>query len=183
MAALTHLAATGRTAPPGQLLVGARYPHQRLLAADLGATAALPPDQLPRAVRRRSSSLALGAPTRDGQRLTGGADVVLDCVGSSESIGQALDMVRPRGRVVLIGMPAKVRVDLASALAPRGPRWSAPTPTASSRSAARSPLRTFDLALEVVPPWAPDAWCPPPTRWSDSKRRWPTPVRPAVEAP
>ena len=39
--------------------------------------------------------------------------MVFDCVGSSESITQALAMVRPRGRVVLVGMPGKVSVDLA----------------------------------------------------------------------
>lgn len=113
-AALAHLATTGRAAPPGGLLVGARYPHQRRLAAELGATDALPPDQLPRAVRRRSRSLALGPAAGPGQRLTGGADVVLDCVGSSDSIAQSLALVRPRGRVVLVGMPGKVHVDLAS---------------------------------------------------------------------
>ena len=46
-------------------------------------------------------------------RLTDGADVVFDCVGTSESITQALAMVRPRGRVVLVGMPGRVSVDLA----------------------------------------------------------------------
>jgi threonine dehydrogenase-like Zn-dependent dehydrogenase len=49
-----------------------------------------------------------------GERLTGGADVVFDCVGSAESIGQSLAMVRPRGTVVLVGMPGRVTVDLAS---------------------------------------------------------------------
>ena len=67
----------------------------------------VPPDQLPRAVRRESGSLVLAG------RLTGGADVVFDCVGSAESLTQAMAMVRPRGRVVLVGMPGKLHVDLA----------------------------------------------------------------------
>jgi threonine dehydrogenase-like Zn-dependent dehydrogenase len=67
---------------------------------------------LPRAVRRHSRSLAMADTVRS--RLTGGADVVFDCVGSSDSIEQSLEMIRPRGTVVLVGMPGRVSVDLAS---------------------------------------------------------------------
>lgn len=152
-AAISHLATTGRSVSPGDLLVGARYPHQRQLAVELGATDALPSEQLSRAVRRRSRSLALGAPTRGGQRLTGGADVVFDCVGSSDSIAQSLSMVRPRGRVVLVGMPAKVHVDLASL-------WHREVSLVGTYAygieqvgdgdSGSEPVRTFDLAFEVV---------------------------------
>ena len=163
VAALTHLVATGRMPVPATVLVGARYPHQRQLALALGATEALPPDQLARAVRRRSRSLAVGAPTVGGQRLTGGADVVLDCVGSSASVAQALDMVRPRGRIALVGMPGKVSVDLTSlwhrevSLAGAyayGVEDVAGHPAAAGRagkaSKAAEPVRTFALAAEVV---------------------------------
>lgn len=147
-AALSHLAGTGRTAAPGDLLVGARYPHQRRLAADLGASDALPPEHLARAVRRHSRSLALaGGPTASG-RLTGGADVVLDCVGSTDSLAQSLAMVRPRGRVVLVGMGSKVHVDLA-------PLWHREVRLLGAYAYGRedvagAPVRTFDLALEVA---------------------------------
>jgi threonine dehydrogenase-like Zn-dependent dehydrogenase len=47
-----------------------------------------------------------------GPRLSGGADVVIDAVGSAESIEQAIGLCRPRGRVVLLGMPGVVEVDL-----------------------------------------------------------------------
>ena len=53
-AALGHLAAAGRCAAPSAVLVGARYAHQQRLAREFGATEALAPDQLPRAVRRLS---------------------------------------------------------------------------------------------------------------------------------
>ena len=46
-------------------------------------------------------------------RLTEGADVVFDCVGSAASMTEALSLVRPRGKVVLVGMPGRVSVDLA----------------------------------------------------------------------
>jgi len=152
-AAISHLATTGRSASPGDLLVGARYPHQRRLAVEMGATDALPSDQLSRAVRRRSRSLALGAPTRGGQRLTGGADLVLDCVGSSDSIAESLSMVRPRGRLVLVGMPAKVHVNLASL-------WNREVSLIGAYAygvehvgeggRGAEPVHTFDLAFEVV---------------------------------
>jgi threonine dehydrogenase-like Zn-dependent dehydrogenase len=112
-AAISHLAATGRCPSPSALLVGARYPHQQRLARELGCTEALPPDQLPRAVRRNTHSLSYGGASGMTATLSGGADVVLDCVGSPESIAASLAMVRPRGTVVMVGMPGKVTVDLA----------------------------------------------------------------------
>jgi len=146
VAALGHLAARGLLPVPRSVVVGARYAHQRALAGDFGATSALPSDQLPRAVRRHSRSLATGG-TSSG-RLTGGADVVFDCVGSAESIASALDVVRPRGAVVLIGMPGRLSVDLA-------PLWHREVRLAGAyaygtETAGPSPRPTFALALEAV---------------------------------
>jgi threonine dehydrogenase-like Zn-dependent dehydrogenase len=132
------------------VLVGAKYSHQRHQAESLGADTVVPPDQLPRAVRRQSGSLVLAG------RLTGGADVVFDCVGSAESLTQAMAMVRPRGRVVMVGMPGKLHVDLA-------PLWhreiqlvgayaygvERPGSPASSDPAAPA-RRTFALAMDVI---------------------------------
>ncbi|MDP7599477.1 MAG: zinc-binding dehydrogenase, partial [Acidimicrobiales bacterium] len=52
--------------------------------------------------------------TQDGSvdRLSGGADVVIDCVGSSDSLTDAMAITRPRGRIVLVGMPATVTLEL-----------------------------------------------------------------------
>ncbi|HEY6624250.1 MAG TPA: zinc-binding dehydrogenase [Acidimicrobiales bacterium] len=157
-----------RPTTPCTVLVGAKYSHQRSLAESLGADTVVPPDQLPRAVRRESGSLVLAG------RLTGGADVVFDCVGSAESLTQAMAMVRPRGRVVLVGMPGKLHVDLAPlwhreillvgayAYGVERPGSSASTstrPTASrpaafkraadSQASAPAP-RTFALAMDVI---------------------------------
>lgn len=152
VAAITTLAATGRIPAPADVLVGARYAHQRRLATRVGATAAITPVQLARSVRRRSGSLRLGDPEQKGRSrtLTGGADVVLDCVGSSESITQSLAMVRPRGRLVLVGMPGKVHVDLASL-------WQREVELAGAYAYGVETLadgsgraRTFDLAFDVV---------------------------------
>jgi len=92
---------------PGSITVGARYEHQGALAVELGADRAVRPTELLRAVRRRSSSFVVS------RHLSSGADTVFDCVGSAESIAQAISLVRPGGEVVLLGMPAAVRLDLA----------------------------------------------------------------------
>jgi threonine dehydrogenase-like Zn-dependent dehydrogenase len=103
------------------------------------------PDQLARAVRRRSGSLVLAG------RLTDGADVVFDCVGTSESLTQCLGMVRPRGRVVLVGMPGRVSVDLA-------PLWHRELTLVGAYAYGSeealpeppAPRRSFALAIDVV---------------------------------
>ena len=148
--ALGHLAAAGRCPAPSALLVGARYPHQQRLARELGCTEALPPDQLPRAVRRHSRSLSYGGAPGTTATLSGGADVVLDCVGSPESIAQSLAMVRPRGTVSLVGMPGKVTVDLAP-LWHREVRLAGAYAYGTERAGgAHDPTATFALAFEVA---------------------------------
>ena len=64
------------------------------------------PGEERRAVRRLTGALQAGA------QLTAGANVVVDCVGSADSLADALAVVAPRGHVVLVGMPGVVRVDL-----------------------------------------------------------------------
>jgi threonine dehydrogenase-like Zn-dependent dehydrogenase len=139
---LTTTAALRQLATPGALLVGAKYAHQRDLAGELGADLAVTPAQLTRAVRRRSRSF------ESSGHLSGGADVVVDCVGSADSVAQALAMVRPRGRVVLVGMPAKLTLDLAS-LWHREVSLVGAYAYGNERSGATR-RRTFDIAMEVV---------------------------------
>jgi threonine dehydrogenase-like Zn-dependent dehydrogenase len=149
-AALGHLATEGRSATPAAVLVGARYPHQQRLARELGATEALPSDQLSRAVRRHSRSLSYGGTSGMTATLSGGADIVFDCVGSPESIAQSLAMVRPRGTVALVGMPGRVTVDLA-------PLWHREVRLAGAYAygtergpGAEEAISTFALAFDVA---------------------------------
>ncbi|MBV8463483.1 MAG: zinc-binding dehydrogenase [Acidimicrobiales bacterium] len=149
-AALSHLSATGRCPSPSAMLVGARYPHQQRLARELGCTEALPSDQLARAVRRHSRSLSFGGASGVTATLSGGADVVIDCVGSPASIAQSLAMVRPRGTVALVGMPGKVTLDLA-------PLWHREVRLAGAYAYGMERdgdpggrTSTFTLALEVA---------------------------------
>ena len=100
VAALRHLTS------PGSIMIGAKYPIQRQLAEEFGADVVCAPNELTRAVRRATGSFMVG------DRLSGGADVVIDAVGSQESIETAIGMCRPRGRVLLLGMPGVVELDL-----------------------------------------------------------------------
>ena len=104
---LCTIAALSRLTSAGCVIAAAKHPEQRRLAADLGADVVAAPAELARAVRRATGALAL-----DDGRLSGGADVTIDCVGSADSIEQALMVTRPRGRISMVGMPGVVRVDL-----------------------------------------------------------------------
>ncbi|HEU5150891.1 MAG TPA: zinc-binding dehydrogenase [Iamia sp.] len=108
LAALRHLDAV-RTVPGTvrTILATAKHPEQKRLAQSLGATRTVTPSELPRAVRSLTASLVIG----DGH-LTGGVPTVVDCVGSSESLAQALKVVAPGGDVVVVGMPGHTHLDL-----------------------------------------------------------------------
>ena len=47
-----------------------------------------------------------------GDDLSGGADVTIDAIGSAGSIETSIGITRPRGRVVLVGMPGRLQLDL-----------------------------------------------------------------------
>jgi threonine dehydrogenase-like Zn-dependent dehydrogenase len=124
------------------LIVVAKHPEQRRFARQFGATFVVEPGEVRRAVRRATGSWIL-----DQGQLTGGADIVWDCVGHAESIGEALAVAAPGGTVVLAGMPGHVGVDL-TALWQReirlvGAYAYGPEPAAGGR-------HSFDLAMEVV---------------------------------
>jgi threonine dehydrogenase-like Zn-dependent dehydrogenase len=139
---LTTVAALRHLTSPGTLLCGAKHAHQQRLAAELGADVSVEPEQLIRTVRHRTASL------RASGHLTGGADVVVDCVGSAESLRHSLAMVRPRGRVLVVGMPGRVTIDLASL-------WHREVFMQGAYAYGTEAVHgithsTFDLAFEVV---------------------------------
>lgn len=120
----------------------AKHPEQRRLASQLGADYVAEPAELRRAVRRATGSWIL-----EGGQLTGGADVVLDCVGSSASLQEATAVAAPGATVVLAGMPGHVGIDL-TALWQRelrlvGAYAYGPEPRADGR-------HSFDLAMELI---------------------------------
>lgn len=145
---LCTLAALRRHTLPSTLLAVAKYRVQRRLAEDLGADGVVAPSEIGRAVRRMTGTLALGSTAGTIDRLAGGADAVFDCVGSARSIAEALEVVRPGGRVVLVGMPGTVRVDLA-------PLWQREVALVGAyaygtEEVPEGPRRTFALAAELV---------------------------------
>ena len=78
-----------------------------------------------------------------------GADVVVDCVGSSSSLTDAMAVTRPRGRIVLVGMPASVNLELT-------PLWHRELELVGAYTYGTETLadgttaRTFDLAFDLV---------------------------------
>jgi threonine dehydrogenase-like Zn-dependent dehydrogenase len=82
------------------------------------------------------------------ERLTQGADLTIDCVGSTESLTQALAVTRPGGRILLVGMPGVATLDLT-------PLWQREISLTGAYAYGTETLdgsrfRTFDLAAELV---------------------------------
>ncbi len=141
---LCTVAALHRYRPEVQSIIAvAKHPEQRRLARELGATVVVEPDELRRAVRRRTGSLLL-----DTGQLTGGASVVFDCVGSHSSLAEGLAVVEPGGTIVMLGMPGQVSVDL-TGLWQREVSISGAYAYGTERREGGC-RRTFDLAFELV---------------------------------
>ncbi|MDQ1391325.1 MAG: hypothetical protein QOF30_302 [Acidimicrobiaceae bacterium] len=147
---LCTVAALGRLRPDIEtLLVVAKHPEQRRLARDLADCTVVEPGELARGVRRRTGSLVL-----DSGQLTGGASLVFDCVGTSQSLSSALEVVAPGGTVVLLGMPGQVKVDLTGLwqreVSITGAYAYGTELVAGAGTEAAVPRRTFDLSFELV---------------------------------
>lgn len=104
---LLTIAALRAAHPDIELLATAKHPQQRALATELGADAVVAPGELERSVRARTGSMRL-----DSGQLTGGIPAVVDCVGSADSIAQALRIAAPGGTIHAVGMPGVTTVDL-----------------------------------------------------------------------
>lgn len=140
---LAAVAGLRRYLPEVHVIVGARYPHQQGLAREFGADQVVAPDELTRAVRRVVGCHVVG------DHLTSGAHATIDAVGTSASVTDCLRLTRPRGRVVLLGMPAQVQLDLTGL-------WHRETELKGAYTYGTETLpdgrrvRTFELALETA---------------------------------
>ena len=101
IAALRHT--VGLNAP---MIATGKHPEQRRWAKELGADRVVEPGELARAVRSETSSLMIG------EHLTGGAPMVVDCVGTEVSLTDSLRVVAPGGTVLVVGMPGHTHLDL-----------------------------------------------------------------------
>jgi threonine dehydrogenase-like Zn-dependent dehydrogenase len=140
---LVTVAAIRRFTEASTIIASAKYPEQHAMAQKLGADLVVKPSELPRAVRRATGSFMIG------DDLSGGADVVVDAVGSAASVDEAIGTARPRGRVVLVGMPGRVTIDL-TALWHRETELVGAYTYGTEELADGSKRRTFDLAAELV---------------------------------
>jgi threonine dehydrogenase-like Zn-dependent dehydrogenase len=140
---LCAVAGLRRYVPDVRIVVGSRYPHQQALARALGADISVPAAELRRAVRREVGCQVVG------DHLTGGAHATIDAVGNSESIAESLRFTRPRGDVILLGMPANVSIDLTGL-------WHRETSITGAYTYGTESLpdgsrrHTFDLAIETA---------------------------------
>ena len=138
---LTAIAALRRYTEVDAIVVAARYPHQHKAAALLGADIAVVPDELGRAIRRAAGTRVIGS------TLGSGVDVTIDAVGSSGSLTDAIGFTRPRGRVVLLGMPNQVDMNLTAL-------WHRETELVGSycygTELGHGDRHTFDLAAEMA---------------------------------
>jgi len=157
---LAAIAGLRQFVPGVRIVVGARYPHQQRLARALGADEVVPSGELLRAVRRLAGCHVIG------DHLSSGAHATIDAVGSATSIGDALRITRPRGRVVLMGMPGEVTVDLTGL-------WHRETELVGSYTygtetlADGSNARTFDLARQLADEIAAEQWLSATYRLAD----------------
>jgi len=111
---LLAVAALRERAPAATVVCAAKHSGQAAAARRLGADETCTPPELHGAGARLTGARRL---VGHGGRelLLGGFDGVLDCVGSGASVEAAITAARPRGRVVLVGMPGELRADLAPA--------------------------------------------------------------------
>jgi threonine dehydrogenase-like Zn-dependent dehydrogenase len=140
---LAAIAGLKRYVPEARIVVGARYPHQQAFAKALGADVVVPDSQMQSAVRRQVGGMVVGG------QLTSGAHVTIDAVGSNSSVVDALAMTKPRGRVVLLGMPADVTLDL-TGLWHRETELKGAYTYGTETLADGSTAKTFDLAVDTA---------------------------------
>jgi threonine dehydrogenase-like Zn-dependent dehydrogenase len=103
---LLTVAAVKRLGPPKRMVVIAKHERQKTEALRLGADEVVHPkdvyETLPARLGSDKYKPELGKPV-----VTGGADVVFDCVGASGTMEDALRLAKPGGRVALVGMPGQ----------------------------------------------------------------------------
>ena len=145
---LLTIAALRSFAPGCTVVCTARHPHQQELARALGADDVVAPGddayaRLSEMSGGAAHTLPLGKPA-----VLGGFDVTFECTGSPSGVEDAIRWTRSQGQLVISGMPAASKIDLAplwyQELRVRGAY------TYSMESNGRAPVKTFQLALDMV---------------------------------
>jgi threonine dehydrogenase-like Zn-dependent dehydrogenase len=144
---LAAIAGLRRYVPGVRIVVGARYPHQMAFAKAIGADVVVQAAKLDRAVRRETGCHLIG------DQLSSGAHATIDAVGTGESITDCLRITRPRGRVVLLGMPGDVTLDL-TGLWHRETELKGAYTYGTETMPDGTQARTFDLAVDTADHYA-----------------------------
>ena len=97
----------------GPIIAQTKRPNEAALARALGANSTAAPCPAARAALLATGAIAyqpiVGFEVFSG----GGFPVIFDCVGTEESLRQALRFVAPRGKIILLGCAAQIsRLDL-----------------------------------------------------------------------
>jgi threonine dehydrogenase-like Zn-dependent dehydrogenase len=103
---LLTIAALRRLFPRVSIVASARYAHQERLALSLGADVAWGRGANLYQETCRLTGAQLLRPELGKPVVTGGVDLVFDCVGSGSTVDDALRLCRSQGTVALVGMPA-----------------------------------------------------------------------------
>ena len=127
-----------------RIIAVAKHGRQRAEAQRLGANDVVVPDAAVRSVRLATRA-SLHEPEQGKPWLAGGVDTSFECSGNGGALDVCLRATRGRGRVVLVGLPAPARLDLA-------PVWHRELElvgayTYGTESDGR---RTFDIAFDVA---------------------------------
>jgi threonine dehydrogenase-like Zn-dependent dehydrogenase len=97
----------------GELLAQTKRSHEARLAERLGASGVVTPGDEARDALVRTGAQAYMPIVGNEVFSGGGFPLIFDCVGSAESLDQALRFAAPRGRIVVLGCAAKIpRLDL-----------------------------------------------------------------------
>lgn len=134
--------------PEAHVAVMARYPHQREAASRMGADEILAEGNAYEMVAQATGAEYYPAPLNRGMIL-GGYEVIYDCVGSQDTIYDALRWARASGAVVMVGINlGELKLDL-------NPVWYQEVDLIGSNTfgmenwQGRS-IHTFDLVIEMM---------------------------------
>lgn len=109
---LLTIAALRSLVPDARIVAVAKHDRQRSEASRLGADDVVTPEASLRSLRLLTRA-SLHQPEQGRAWLAGGVDTSFECAGNAGALDVCLRATRGRGRVVLVGLPATSRIDLA----------------------------------------------------------------------
>ncbi len=141
---LLTIAALRALVDDARIIAVAKHGRQRDEARRLGADDVVAPDAALRSLRLATRAL-MHEPEQGRPWLAGGVDFSFECSGNAGALDVCLRATRARGRVVLVGLPAPARVDLA-------PVWHRELELvgAYTYGTEADGRRTFDIAFDIV---------------------------------